>query len=119
MKKLLLAILCFPLIGFGQSDLKNSKELIAEYSYSEYADLPHIIFTDENSETWDFGQGLNDFGEFEFWDEVEGVLQTNEKLVGKKFKIYWMNKKVETYAEDGETVIETEAPSVIKIELIK
>ena len=30
-----------------------------------------------------------------------------------------MNKKVETYAEDGETVIETEAPSVIKIELIK
>ena len=117
MKKLLLAILCFPLIGFGQSDLKNSKELIAEYSYSEYGDLPHIIFTDENSEEWDFGYGENDFGEFDF-GQMEHF-ETNEKLVGKKFKIYWMNKKVETYAEDGETVIETEAPSVIKIELIK
>ena len=30
-----------------------------------------------------------------------------------------MNKKVATYTEDGETVIETVAPSVIKIELIK
>ena len=49
---------------------------------------------------------------------MEGVLQTNEKLVKKKFKIYWINKKVAT-TEDGETVIETEAPSVIKIELIK
>lgn len=93
MKKLLLAILCLPLIGFGQSDLKDSGELIAEYSHSALQDEQHIVFTDENDENWDFGYGENNFGEFDF-GQKKGDFEINEKLVGKKFKIsYFLSEK--------------------------
>ncbi len=116
MKKLLLILLCLPMIGFGQDALENCNELIAEYSYSEQGDYAYIVFTDLDGKEWDFGAGKNNFGAFDFeGDNFEG----NKKLVGARFKIYWLNKKVEAYAEDGETIIHIEAPSVIKIDLIE
>ena len=116
MRILLLILLYLPIIGLGQNVLGECNELIAEYSYSEFGDYPYIIFTDLDGNEWDFGQGYNDFGSFDFEGDN---FDTNDMLVGKKFNIYWANKRVETYAEDGETVIEIEFPSVIKIELLE
>ena len=116
MKKLLLILLCLPIVGFGQDALENCNELVAEYSYSEQGDYAYIVFTDLDGIEWDFGSGKNNFGSFDFEGEnFEG----NKELVGERFKIYWVNKRVETYAEDGETVIEIEFPSVIRIELLE
>jgi hypothetical protein len=116
MKKLLLILLCLPMIGLGQDALENCDELIAEYSYSEQGDYAYIVFTDLDGKEWDFGSGKNNFGSFDFeGDNFEG----NKELVGERFKICWVNKKVETYAEDGETIVQIEAPSVIKIERLK
>ena len=116
MKKLLIILLYFPMIGFGQDALENCNELIAEYSYSEQGDYAYIVFTDLDGIEWDFGSGKNNFGSFDFQGEN---FEANKELVGERFKIYWVNKKVEAYAEDGETIIKIEAPSIIKIDLIK
>ena len=116
MKKIILILLWLPMIGFGQNVLGECKKLIAEYSFSEFGDYPYIVFTDLDGNEWDFGEGDNNFGSFDFEGDS---FETNKELVGERFKIYWKNKKVKTYAEDGETVIEVEAPSVIKIELLK
>tara|TARA_B100000795_G_C22496003_1_gene322104 strand:+ start:94 stop:447 length:354 start_codon:yes stop_codon:yes gene_type:complete len=116
MKKLLFILIYLPMIVFGQDALENCNELVAEYSYSEQGDYAYIVFTALDGKEWDFGAGNNNFGSFDFEGEnFEG----NKELVGKRFKIYWINKKVEAYAEDGETVIQIEALSVIKIELLK
>ena len=116
LQKILLLLICLPIIGFGQDALEKCNELIAEYSYSEQSDYAYIVFTDLDGKEWDFGSGQNNFGSFDFeGDNFEG----NKELVGERFKIYWIDKKVEAFAEDGETIIQIEAPSVIKIELLK
>lgn len=116
MRHILIAILAAISIS-SYAQTSEPKEIIAEYYYSEFGDLPHIVFIDMDGNEYDFGEGENEFGEFDFGQDNE--FTTNEDLVGRIFKISYANKKVRAYAEDMETVIEVEMPSILKIELIR
>ncbi len=78
-------------------------------------DLYGLVFKDDKGKFWDFGSGDNNLGDFNFGEDET----LNQDLVGKKFIIIWENKISKSYDETGENVIEIEAMSIVKIEILK
>jgi len=91
----------------------TSGEIIATFEYVELGDYYHLIFKDEKGEEWDFGYGQNNYGSYDFGDE-----QSNPDLVGKKFKIVWENKKVNSYDLQGKDYT-MDALCIVEIGLLK
>ena len=112
MRLLLISLILISSIKIFAQDIVT---INATYSYSEFGDLPHIVFTDNLGEEWDFGLSENNFGDFDFGQDNE--YQTNESLVGKMFVITAKREMTKIYAEDGETEIDVELFSVESIKL--
>jgi hypothetical protein len=116
-KKFIIGLLAVSLFSScGSNESKNhSGEIIATFEYVELGDYYHLIFKDDKGEEWDFGYGQsqNSLGSFDFGNE-----QSNPDLVGKKFKIVWENKKVNSYDLQGKDYT-MDALCIVKIELIK
>ncbi len=94
----------------------NEIKITAKYLYSEWGDYPHIIFEDSKGNTWDFGEGEHNFGGYDFGQNDDFV--TNEDLVGSMFEIKLKKGRMQTYAEDGETVIEVETHLIVEIKML-
>ncbi|PKP47632.1 MAG: hypothetical protein CVT95_05410 [Bacteroidetes bacterium HGW-Bacteroidetes-12] len=91
----------------------TSGEVIATFEYVELGDYYHLIFKDDKGEEWDFGYGQNNYVSYDFGDD-----QSNPDLVGKKFKIVWENKKVNSYDLKGKDYT-MDALCIVEIGLIK
>lgn len=111
MKKLL--IISTLLLSFGVCYGQDT--IVATYKFSQFVDIPHIVFETENGQEIDFGEGRNDFGEFDFMIFNANGEATNENLRGRKFKIVYDYLESEVYDENMQ-IITIVAPSVINIE---
>ena len=107
MKKLL--IISTLLLSFGVCYGQDT--IVATYKYSEFGDLPHIVFEMDNGQEIDFGQGDNDFCGLNIIADF-----TNQELKDKRFLVVYTQKKVKTYNE-YHNVVEVLAPSITFIEL--
>ena len=130
MKKLLLILLCLPMIGFGQetyipdevknitSELKEnmknvSNPIIATYLGSEIGDYFYFPFTGVDGKYFDFGNGNNNYGDIPFG---ENDLEMNSELIGKKFTIYWGWNLAEFYCCEGRMdIYKADFPSILSI----
>ena len=95
-------------------DVPNPVELY--YEGFEFGDYPHIIFTDGKEGMYDFGDGSNNFGEYE-----NGIMDEEaSEYAGKKFKVYW-DWKVSSFSccEGNMDAVTAKVPSITKLELIE
>lgn len=91
----------------------DENSFIGTFVKIENDEYYHLIFVDEKGQEWDFGDGENNLGDFNFGEE-----ETNTTLVGKKFKIVWKELMVEMYDGEG-NLKEFNAPSIINITLLE
>jgi hypothetical protein len=92
-------------------DEVTNGNITATFEYVEMGDYYHLVFKDDKGVEWDFGNGENQLGNFDFGQE-----QANSELVGKEFVIAWESKKVETIDSRGFD-IKTDELSIKNIEL--
>ena len=107
------------LIEHEKEEWKNVKSpIIANFQRSDFGDYFHLIFKDANGIEYDFGFGMNNFGEYKLYDEP--YYNDNPKFLGKTFKVYW-NWKITTFpCCDGEyDPVEAYLPSITNLELIE
>jgi hypothetical protein len=108
--------------SYAQTNLTKNEDnadkltITAKYQFTEFGDLPHIVFEDTNGKIWDFGEGDHDFKGYDF-GQIEDF-KTNEALVDKEFKIELVKGKMKTYADDFETVIEVDTYLIVNIQRI-
>jgi len=105
-------------IKYLEDTWKNAQNpLIVTYTGSFIGDYFHFQFEDASHNTYDFADGLNDLGEFSFFDDD---YNGNPDFIGKKFKITWAWRLNKFQCCDGDyNIVEAKIPSITTIELVK
>jgi hypothetical protein len=97
-------------------EVKSPIELV--YEGVDFGDYFHLTFTGPNELYIDFGDGNNDFGEYELYDPL--TFEDNSKYIGQTFEVFWEFKASNFYCCEGNMEPTTaEVPSIVQLKLIE
>ncbi len=105
-------------IKYEKEQWKNTPNpLIVNYKGNDIGDYFHLTFEDNKGNSYDFGFGNNNFGDYELYNKTD--LTDNPKYLNKTFKVYWEWKPSKFPCCSGEyKIVEAYLPSIAKLELI-